>query len=457
MWYKGQFMKRIKNVFLLFLLLPLTLKAEIIDNFENISLWSNLQLSSNATGSLKLVEGYSGKCIKFNVNFSNGFWAQFYKDFNSINLSRGDKLYFYYKYTGNIEDLYFNLNNQERFIARLYPASTWQLVEIDLTSYPYNTINLTNINVMKFVIKEVEKGKGDLIIDKLVLYNSKNNYREVIDEFDTYSSTSSWITYALNNSLIELSLTDGIDNKAFDINFKFTDGDFVLIERNFYLNLADYNTLSFKFKAEGSGGNLEVKIEDKLDYNNVAVTYIRKFYNIIGKDDDWITIRINKNDWSYFSSYNSSLRENINLKYIERIYFTVVQNNEEEKATIYIDNLELSKDEIYTYNTDGNKLLKDFKVINSKFNPESQENNNNKVKFNYLLSEDAVVEIRIFNLNGVEIFSIKKDEKEGEGFIEWNGEDFDNNIVSNGIYIFKLVVKSKDKEEFIKNLIAVVK
>ena len=64
---------------------------------------------------------------------------------------------------------------------------------------------------------------------------------------------------------------------------------------------------------------------------------------------------------------------------------------------------------------------------------------NNKTSIHYFLPVNAHVTIQIISLTGTLIKSlVKKSQIIGYHHVEWNGEDQNNNIVSSGVYIYKL-------------------
>jgi hypothetical protein len=621
----------LRYLLIFFLFIQLYLRSEVIDSFENLSGWSLPQISSNAFASIENVEGYKNKCLKFSVDFNDGFWAQTYKEFKYYDLSEGDILKFYYKYDGDPVNLYFNLNNNEKLVLGLNPTSVWLPCTIDLKQF--SNIDLSKIELMKFVIFGSAGFKGSLTIDQLQLlrlfpvsssnllidnyednedyntllsgvvqynflyptgtndyilkstnssenflilryvkgtkgkevkwiikflgtaytnfsqfdnikfkiksnspdvkigvslqysgyiynlnsstHNFYNNWQTIkipvkyfidrdlksvgeiqfifllknfiendlnsfeiyIDDLELerefkpegvvktvenfeYFNSSSWVKFGHNNNKIEVSSVDGIDGKSFKIDFNFIDGDFLLIERYFYLNLRN-KILKFKFKSEGEINNLEVKVSDKKDWQNVSVTYIRKFYNIVGTTCDWIELKIEPDDWQYFSSDNDKIRKSLNLGQIEKIWLTISQSGNSQKSSFYIDELELTEKLESNYILKNGKIIESFKIENIYFSP-NNDGFNDRVKFLFNLKEDCKISLYIFNLKGELVKSIFNygepfNFNKGEHFIEWDGRDDNNKILDNGIYTFKFIAESSAIREEVKKIIIISK
>ena len=282
---------------------------------------------------------------------------------------------------------------------------------------------------------------------------------KTVENFE-YFNSSSWAKFGHNNNKIEVSSVDGIDGKSFKIDFNFIDGDFLLIERYFYLNLRN-KILKFKFKSEGEINNLEVKVSDKKDWQNVSVTYIRKFYNIVGTTCDWIELKIEPDDWQYFSSDNDKIRKSLNLGQIEKIWLTISQSGNSQKSSFYIDELELTEKLESNYILKNGKIIESFKIENIYFSP-NNDGFNDRVKFLFNLKEDCKISLYIFNLKGELVKSIFNygepfNFNKGEHFIEWDGRDDNNKILDNGIYIFKFIAESSAIREEVKKIIIISK
>jgi flagellar hook assembly protein FlgD len=68
----------------------------------------------------------------------------------------------------------------------------------------------------------------------------------------------------------------------------------------------------------------------------------------------------------------------------------------------------------------------------------------------YQLPADANVSVIVFNLLGQTVKTLKHaDQSAGYYSVAWNGTDENNNPVSSGVYLYKIVAQSQGKELFV--------
>ncbi len=352
--------------------------------------------------------------------------------------------------------------NPEQYLTEgeITTSSQWCLIPIT----HFGLSKITNMSELKIVFQDDDNetgfgsqlGTGDteIMIDNLMFYTAPRSagFIKTIDDMDLAPRYSAWDSYYDSaGSSIDVSLVDGYDGKAYKIDYNLGTGSWVTIERNFYLNLFEGGGIKFYLKGEGDSNNLEVKLED-----SDGTTYWRKFYNITDTDNVWKEIAFGFDEISFFSSGDD---DNLNLKKIKTIYLAISQYEDGKQGTVYIDELRCESLTSYKSEFDADKIFKQVEVDNIPFSP-NNDNYKDTVAIKFILNQKAMVSLRIYNLAGniIKEFPAEEYQSGNEYSFEWDGKDFDNKIVRNGIYFFQLKAQTYEGEiERVNYGIAVVK
>jgi hypothetical protein len=76
----------------------------------------------------------------------------------------------------------------------------------------------------------------------------------------------------------------------------------------------------------------------------------------------------------------------------------------------------------------------------------------------YTLHVEAKVELSVFNMNGQKIVTIENGWKEsGDYVVAWKGTDQDNNVLANGMYFFRIVVKSQSETNILTRKVILIR
>jgi hypothetical protein len=76
----------------------------------------------------------------------------------------------------------------------------------------------------------------------------------------------------------------------------------------------------------------------------------------------------------------------------------------------------------------------------------------------YRIYENATVELSVFNLNGNKLVTIENNWKEaGDYVVYWKGTDQNGNLVANGLYFYRMVVKGQNKTDIITRKVLLVR
>ncbi len=340
----------------------------------------------------------------------------------------------------------------------------WQ--EIIIPIEYFKNINLKSVGEFQFAFYDdsnilTNSESFYINIDDIKFYRSFKSAGLVktVDSMDYYNSKSPWVKYGDLDNSVAISSGDGIAEYTRSVKFDFTfnSGSFVLIERQFFLNMAK-GFLEFKIKTSGDNNNLKVQIASEDDNNKVV--FYRTFYRLIGNTSDWITLKLKPEDWRFcYSVPDNMSNPSIDLKKITQLEFVITKNEDCVNSECIIDDLKLVDEDEYYFIHHSNRLIENFSVDDMQFSPDG-DGDNDTIVFTFGLKERAKVDLFIFNIKGElvrTIFSYNygKYYDAGQYSIVWDGKDDNGKILNNGIYLFKFKAESTTSKDSVKKIVAI--
>ncbi|MFC2061303.1 carbohydrate binding domain-containing protein [Elusimicrobiota bacterium] len=339
-------------------------------------------------------------------------------------------------------------------------STSWQEVKIPLTAFAPAVVS-TAAKQVKFIFHEAPRS-GTVYIDH-VRFITHGRYTggsiAEIDNMDTNYKISGWENYGIyeDNGITatKLESIDGKEGAAVRLNYSFNrknvnSNDWVVMERDWGLNITSHDSLKFDYRGTGPKNNLEVKISDKN-----GTRFWRKFFKVTNTDNSWQSMVIPLKEFSFFIA-GSGGEEELDLRNINAVYFTV-SRNEGGAGTVYIKNLQSISEEGYQARRSG-KVIERLDVLNNPFSPNGDGIEDN-ISFILRLSQKADIVFRVFNMAGEEVYKRRVAEMETgmEHIIDWDGYDKSDDLVKNGLYFYQITAESSDKNDSITHVIAVLR
>ena len=202
-----------------------------------------------------------------------------------------------------------------------------------------------------------------------------------------------------------------------------------------------------KFKSEDNIGSNALLIIDLYDENGINIYNSDYSNNIVATLDDSIDFVLN----DYFRSLKDDFKRGTIIYPIENLAF----GKHKLEIKVYDTYNNIGKESVLFIVTNDLKIR-----INNVMNYPNPFSESTSFRFEHdREEEDLEVSIEIINLNGKVIFNkyeiIENSNKLVKGIL-WNGKNSNQQIVSDGIYIYKLQVKSLfdgAKNQFYKKII----
>lgn len=328
-------------------------------------------------------------------------------------------------------------------------ATNYQTVlEIPDTIYQNDNIDFY------FDIMNVGKIKADSFRVKLDFKRFDNLTRNL---FDTLITSLDVLEKKSFNLLYKYSQVDSIGNSAFQI---IIDVDNKV--REFYKDNNIYE-IPFYIKKDSSTSVETKNIAIKIDGENIMDG------DYVSPNPDISIIFQYSDQIPLFDSTDAEFR--LDNKKIFYSQLNLVFNNSDKTATfnykpLLTDGIHSLK--VFLKNENG--LMNTFPSYEVQFNVSNQLQILNAMNypnpfsdetyFTFLLTQiPEEVKIRIYTVAGRLIKEIKLNDNLKTNFnrIFWNGRDEDGNLVANGVYLYKVIVKKENKTEAITQKLAVVR
>lgn len=351
--------------------------------------------------------------------------------------------------------------NSEKYVMLPELTTDFQEILIPLKAFSAQGADLSDIKEIQFWFMANREGlsipdpQGDVTIylDDLMFYIAPKTKgtKRIIDNMDFKPLLSPWKTTSDPGSSIDISLVDGYVDQAYKMEYDLGTGDWVRLERDFNLNLFEGGGIKFYFRGEGDPNNLDIQLED-----DDGTIYWKKYYNFTDTGNKWKEVAIGFDELAFKESGDD---DNFNLKQVQAIYLGISKYEEGKQGTVAIDEFRSESPLDYELDPDTYKVFKKVEVPDIVFSP-----NNDYYKDTlciiFSLKQKARVSLRIYNLAGnvIKEFSAKEYLSDQEYTYEWDGKDFNNKIVRNGIYLFQIKAITFDGQvERVNHGVAVVK
>ncbi|MBN1385012.1 MAG: CIA30 family protein [Elusimicrobia bacterium] len=187
-------MKKILLVIITFnflIIFPALSNTEIIDDMDIVIGWSE-----EGDAAVKYLMAVSGGSMLLYYDFSSGTWAQTVKDVSLYDISGGDSLRFWYRGSGNNNNLLITLidSDGDRWYKQfngVTAASVWteQILpfsDLSLAATGNGDFNTYQVYEIAFAVVPGEGGSGTLEIDRLELYrkNALDPTDILLDDFE---------------------------------------------------------------------------------------------------------------------------------------------------------------------------------------------------------------------------------------------------------------------------------
>ncbi len=361
--------------------------------------------------------------------------------------------YLEFKIKADINGRGIGIGLKDNTIEKYYQPSSlttdWQTIQIPLSAFSAQGINLSRIYQVQFWLMEdrselnIPKPTGDvyIYIDDLqfVTPSKTSGLVSTIDKMDLPLDVSSWDKESGSGTSVSASLVDGYNNKALKLDYTLSGtGSYVRINRDFYLNMLAGGGVQFYIKGDQANHNLEVKLKDS---DNTV--YIRKFFNFTDTDNTWRKVGF---DYNQLYSYSAGSDEDLNLKKIKQIDVVVVKaNNQPSSGVVAFDELRCEPFTGFEKEWNNNKVIQELKIDPIPFSP-NNDGYNDTVSFYFLLKQKAKINLRIYDLAGniIKEFAQQEFTPGSEIPISWDGKDYSNKIVKNGIFFFQFKAQGED-------------
>ena len=325
-------------------------------------------------------------------------------DFLFINLSIINNI------ANNGGGLYYE-NNNDNINPIIKNSILWDNI-------PQSIINLNNVSITYSNIQGGWEGIGNIDLDPLFCLIDSSDY--------TLAENSPCVDTADPNSPYDENNTIA-DMGAFGIGceqFNFSPSEFSLStpDNNSDIIIDEYNLIdnSISFSWEASS-----------DLNNDSLIYLFRY--ISSEINDFsVDTNVTNFDISYLDFYNDLFENNISLA---SITWNV-------SVTDGIDTI-MAENAPYTINIDINNALNSFseKLIPKIFSLHQNYPNpfNPKTIINYDLPNNAMVQIKIYDILGRKIISlVNNKQKPGYHSIEWNATNDHGSPIPAGIYFYMI-------------------
>lgn len=334
-------MRRVFNIIFGLLIFNFSLFCNLVDDFEEISSWG-----IQGDGVLKLYlssSGYTGSCMCFSYNLTDGGWVQTLKDYSVKNFKYGDTLKFWFYGSGDKNNLEIKLEDEDGsvFVKTLQGVTdnnSWSEVKIPFNEFKYGwggedqNLDLSKIKKISFGVTKNHGGKGYIIIDEVELYVSTSSLK-LLDNFDDLDATNNFggnnYTWCSNNgtlTVVYISTVVYSGTGSVELNYDVTNQDAVSIFLMHLNNVDISNTthLSFYIKGKDGGERLKIKFED---WEKLKNEWELPYY--IEATDEWQEIII---PLSEFANLISSDTEKMKFDFV--FDYSI---GGRRKGTVYLD------------------------------------------------------------------------------------------------------------------------
>ncbi|MFC2048866.1 CIA30 family protein [Elusimicrobiota bacterium] len=367
----------------------------------------------------------------------------------------------------NIE-LWDKDSKHEVVLSTYMPAKTsvsYEEVSIALTDFA----GFSSTSAVKIVFAIVQNDhplKGIIYLDDLRFTSgdgiSSKTYT-TIDPMDFPCRISGWQNFGrfedAGYTTTASSDTEGINDKAIKLIYSFNrtlsdPNDWVVLEREWFLNIEGYNSIRLKYRGKGASNNFEFKLKD-----SNGTIFQRKYFALTETMNIWEELIIPIKDFSYVSSgidSNGEEIKSIDNKKIKQIDFAVSKSTGGSGVFFLKDLTAELKNNFELKRT--NKLINTFAIDNNPFSPNGDGIADTST-FSFSFSDDCELKITVYDLEGREIIELDNSSRVSgvEHTVIWDGKDSGGGQLKNGMYFYKISAENGTREDSIINVIAVLR
>lgn len=307
-------MRRVFNIIFGLLIFNFSLFCNLVDDFEEISSWG-----IQGDGVLKLYlssSGYTGSCMCFSYNLTDGGWVQTLKDYSVENFKYGDILKFWFYGSGDKNNLEIKLEDEDGsvFVKTLQGVTdnnSWSEVKIPFNDFKYGwggedqNLNLSKIKKISFGVTKNQGGKGYIIIDEVELYVTTSSLK-LLDNFDDLDNINNFggtnFVWGSTCTVVYVSTIAYSGSGAAELTYDVSSGGyagFILPLNQHPISPATH--LSFYVKVSNTGcQDFKIKFEDYDNNRNWGKEV--PVYNYVSLSSEWVKVDIPLTDFGDFIS-----------------------------------------------------------------------------------------------------------------------------------------------------------
>lgn len=303
-------------------------------------------------------------------------------------------------------------------------------------------LDLAHLAEVVFVFDTV--GTHRILIDDVAIVGPSGSSGDIqkVEDFSNFTPYSYIVAAPTATATVELlggldftvpGHTGGTTATRLDYTFTSAPGlAFSVAEKRFASNLTEEPTVRFRYKGTGADSNIEVHLQD-----SDGTVFRKVLYAASNTEGIWKTASIPVDQFSFHSIGEDA---SLQLSYIPKIHFVLTRNGGAE-GTLTIDTLETvpSRD---LEKTSIGSVLTSVVTPDNPFTP-NHDGTTDAFRIEVTLSQAAQVRYKVFNLQGVPIFTPEfVDLAQGTTTLVWYGQNNEGTLLANGVYFFMLEAES---------------
>lgn len=406
-----------------------------------------------------------GHSREFHCTVANSFCFAA-EEFGGLSARGDESIEFWVRGAVGNEPLTVELKSTEPFvsISRTVPGipnGSFAKYSYSLASFKAidSTLNLSALKELVFVFND-NGGNHKVYLDDVALVGppATEQLLQVLDDFPIRSQ------YPYGASISTATATAGLFGEIdsgvplhsaetavarLDYTFNSNTGlTYAVAERNLGMDLLLEPTIRFRYKGTGANSDVEVKLKD-FD----GTVYRKVFSDTSNTEGVWKTVNIPVDQFSFFVNGSDA---NLDLDKVSQVEF-ILSRGEASAGTFSVDALETVPPPDFEKPSVGHLITN----VSTPANPFSPNGDAVKDVFrvDFTLSEPASIKFKVYNLQGVPVYTYDWGNRSGGNFTQiWDGVGDSGELLPNGIYFFTLEADSVNagKETF-KQIVGVMR